>query len=58
MHRDLKPDNVLITPDFNVKICDFGLARTIPSSFMDMSGFNSMYIREKSSKMLVRGEQK
>lgn len=28
MHRDLKPNNVLINHQCQVKICDFGLART------------------------------
>ena len=30
-HRDLKPDNLLITADSNVKIGDFGLVRQINS---------------------------
>ena len=52
MHRDLKPANILIGRDFNVKICDFGLARSIPSSLMEVSGFNSMCMREKPTKYI------
>lgn len=29
MHRDLKPENILITDEVEIKICDFGLSRSI-----------------------------
>ena len=32
MHRDLKPQNILLTSQCSVYICDFGLARTKPAS--------------------------
>ena len=31
VHRDVKPENVLITSDQVVKLMDFGIARTIRS---------------------------
>jgi serine/threonine protein kinase len=34
MHRDLKPDNILIGLDKDIKISDFGLARETNSIFV------------------------
>lgn len=28
LHRDLKPENILSDNDYNIKLCDFGLARS------------------------------
>ena len=30
VHRDLKPANILVDDSCRIKICDFGLARSLP----------------------------
>ena len=46
IHRDLKPANILVDSDCNVKICDFGLARTLPESAIGQGSGNSKRARD------------
>lgn len=46
IHRDLKPANILIDKDCNVKICDFGLARTLPESCTGKGSGNTKRVRD------------
>jgi len=35
MHRDVKPDNLLINDNCHIKFCDFGLSRVVPKEGFD-----------------------
>ncbi len=43
LHRDLKPSNLLLNSNCDLKICDFGLARSIASSENNF-GFMTEYV--------------
>ena len=46
MHRDFKPQNILVSKNYHVKLCNFGIARTIPKQNMGVEGYSSIGIRE------------
>eukprot|EP01022_Parablepharisma_sp_SALTPOND_P025643 TRINITY_DN601_c0_g1_i2.p1 TRINITY_DN601_c0_g1~~TRINITY_DN601_c0_g1_i2.p1 ORF type:complete len:307 (+),score=25.22 TRINITY_DN601_c0_g1_i2:202-1122(+) len=39
IHRDVKPENLLVNIDLTLKICDFGFARTVSSRGNDMTDY-------------------
>ncbi|KAJ3144013.1 Mitogen-activated protein kinase [Irineochytrium annulatum] len=45
LHRDLKPGNLLINSDCELKICDFGLARGAQHSFVQTEYVATRYYR-------------
>eukprot|EP00356_Strombidium_inclinatum_P015221 CAMPEP_0170483292 /NCGR_PEP_ID=MMETSP0208-20121228/2987_1 /TAXON_ID=197538 /ORGANISM="Strombidium inclinatum, Strain S3" /LENGTH=136 /DNA_ID=CAMNT_0010756271 /DNA_START=431 /DNA_END=841 /DNA_ORIENTATION=+ len=60
IHRDLKPGNILIDSDCQIKVCDFGLARTLPDSCIGQGSGNSKRMRDsilKSQLMQTSGEE-
>ncbi|NLW14407.1 MAG: Stk1 family PASTA domain-containing Ser/Thr kinase, partial [Trueperella sp.] len=42
VHRDIKPGNIMLTPDGKVKVMDFGVARAIADSSATMTQTNSV----------------
>lgn len=44
MHRDIKPDNILLGDDYHVTLCDFGFARSTDGDGIDEDNEFSTYV--------------
>jgi len=55
IHRDIKPANILLTPDGDVKVTDFGIARSLSDASLTQTG-TVMGTAHYSAPEQVRGE--
>jgi mitogen-activated protein kinase 1/3 len=60
MHRDLKPSNILLQDNYSIKICDFGLARSVLSEYEypenPQNNNNEMDICDDNNKTTINNE--
>ncbi|MHB1484200.1 MAG: Stk1 family PASTA domain-containing Ser/Thr kinase [Saccharofermentanales bacterium] len=61
IHRDIKPHNIIVTPEFTAKVTDFGIARAASSATVTLSGKNTMgsvhYLSPEQARGGIVGEQ-
>lgn len=56
LHRDLKPANILIDEDCNIRLCDFGLSRSLPKSLVGKGSGNSKRMRDSILKCKLQSK--
>ena len=50
LHRDMKPQNILIGKGGQIKLCDFGFARTMGNSTFVLTSIKGFFSIYKSTK--------
>jgi len=56
LHRDLKPGNILLDDNYQIKICDFGLARCVNKAEDEEEEINDDKRTINKDKLLSRGD--